>query len=311
LAAFINAFFRQPVYVADSDEETSESAYGELSSRSDTTDFPFTINQPRFAHDPSAYAAESPGLHANGRTAKYMDEGYTELLNDEQSIEYATSRQYLPPDGKTFPLLGDAHEPTELDETYKQNDPIQHTTLESPYEMNRSYQSAIPKVPEFYSSATSRNPYALNESHRLTTSEYPYEVIEEEIHNSTPPDEGDTKQDSHAYVSLTRKESVEAGNSLQSQSLAPAPQKHHTATGREKNPYTYFYVGRKLWYIPLFFSVYFMLYVLALVVRSISRHKIVFPATKTKYEKRELNSGLEDITYNITTALERTQRMYL
>ena len=88
----------------------------------------------------------------------------------------------------------------------------------------------------------------------------------------------------------------------------------YSATGREKNPYTYFYVGRKLWYIPLFFNVYFMCYVFALVVRSIARHKIVFPSSRSMSNKRDLNSEqteLEDITQQVTTALEKTDRLYM
>ncbi|RZF38468.1 hypothetical protein LSTR_LSTR011958 [Laodelphax striatellus] len=41
----------------------------------------------------------------------------------------------------------------------------------------------------------------------------------------------------------------------------------------------YYYIGRKLWYIPLYFSIYFVLYVAALIIKSIGRHKIAFPQT--------------------------------
>jgi hypothetical protein len=133
---------------------------------------------------------------------------------------------------------------------------------------------------------------------------------------SVPQDKDDTQEDSDSKYSYNddsfeRKLLPNTGIIPYSHSTVSPPHKHQIATGREKNPYTYFYVGRKLWYIPLFFSVYFMLYVLALVVRSISRHKIVFPVTKTKNEKRELNSGFENITYQVTTALETTERLYL
>ncbi|XP_069689142.1 uncharacterized protein [Periplaneta americana] len=86
---------------------------------------------------------------------------------------------------------------------------------------------------------------------------------------------------------------------------------------REKNPYSYFYVGRKLWYVPLFFSVYFMLYVLALVLRSIARHKILFPVIHwNPHRKRDLNfimntPQVEEITYQVTKSLETSTYRYL
>lgn len=44
-----------------------------------------------------------------------------------------------------------------------------------------------------------------------------------------------------------------------------------------KRPYSYYYLGRKLWYIPLYFSLYFIVYIFALIVKSIIRHKVRFP----------------------------------
>lgn len=39
--------------------------------------------------------------------------------------------------------------------------------------------------------------------------------------------------------------------------------------------YSYYYLGRKLWYIPLYFTLWFCLYVAALIFRSIGRHKVI------------------------------------
>ncbi|XP_063980298.1 uncharacterized protein LOC135164141 isoform X2 [Diachasmimorpha longicaudata] len=44
-----------------------------------------------------------------------------------------------------------------------------------------------------------------------------------------------------------------------------------------KRPYSYYYIGKKLWYLPLYFSIYFIIYIAALVLKSIARHKINFP----------------------------------
>ncbi|KAJ8684418.1 hypothetical protein QAD02_020210 [Eretmocerus hayati] len=46
-----------------------------------------------------------------------------------------------------------------------------------------------------------------------------------------------------------------------------------------KRPYSYYYIGRKLWYVPLYFSIYFIIYIAALVLKSIARHKINFPSS--------------------------------
>jgi hypothetical protein len=46
---------------------------------------------------------------------------------------------------------------------------------------------------------------------------------------------------------------------------------------KRQQPYSYYYIGRKLWYIPLYFSLYFVIYVAALIIRAIARHKVTFP----------------------------------
>ncbi|KAL1492395.1 hypothetical protein ABEB36_010647 [Hypothenemus hampei] len=76
--------------------------------------------------------------------------------------------------------------------------------------------------------------------------------------------------------------------------------------------YSYYYLGRKLWYIPLYFSVYFIIYVTVLIVKSIVRHKV-----KLKYKwfdhdhhkGRSLDLGtqreekLNDINNKVSTGL--------
>lgn len=61
----------------------------------------------------------------------------------------------------------------------------------------------------------------------------------------------------------------------------------------DKRPYSYYFIGKKLWYIPLYFSIYFIIYIAALVLKSIARHKINFPAqlaeAVTHHRKRELS----------------------
>lgn len=38
--------------------------------------------------------------------------------------------------------------------------------------------------------------------------------------------------------------------------------------------YSYFYLSRSLWYIPLYFTVWFCFYVTWLILQSIGRHKV-------------------------------------
>lgn len=62
---------------------------------------------------------------------------------------------------------------------------------------------------------------------------------------------------------------------------------HKSTQARNKKPYSYFFLDRKLWYTPLFFSVWFMFYVLAIVIKAISRHKIEFPVSEWKKPEPE------------------------
>ncbi|KAJ9578792.1 hypothetical protein L9F63_005000, partial [Diploptera punctata] len=62
---------------------------------------------------------------------------------------------------------------------------------------------------------------------------------------------------------------------------------------RNKNPYSYYYIGRKLWYIPLYFSVYFIVYVTALLLKAIARHKIIYPVIHWEKDKRSIDSIAE------------------
>ncbi|XP_055632395.1 uncharacterized protein LOC129772890 [Toxorhynchites rutilus septentrionalis] len=56
----------------------------------------------------------------------------------------------------------------------------------------------------------------------------------------------------------------------------PPPPPPEPATARVKN-YSYYYISRTLWYVPLYFTLYFTFYVLILILRSIARHKVNIP----------------------------------
>ncbi|KAF6213015.1 hypothetical protein GE061_010729 [Apolygus lucorum] len=53
----------------------------------------------------------------------------------------------------------------------------------------------------------------------------------------------------------------------------PPPQKSKAS----QSAYAYYYIGRHLWYVPLYFSIYFIAYVGLLVLKSIARHKVLLP----------------------------------
>lgn len=82
---------------------------------------------------------------------------------------------------------------------------------------------------------------------------------------------------------------------------------------RNKKPYTFYYIGRKLWYLPMYFSAYFAAYIAAILLKAVARHKIRYPLQY--WTGRSLGNGfkkreLELVTEVITKALETTERRY-
>ena len=78
-----------------------------------------------------------------------------------------------------------------------------------------------------------------------------------------------------------------------------------------KRPYSYYYIGKKLWYVPLYFSIYFIIYIAALVLKSVARHKINFPtnlaaATDARnFANYQKESSWGDYTAWILEAIEK------
>ncbi|EFN80033.1 hypothetical protein EAI_10732 [Harpegnathos saltator] len=76
----------------------------------------------------------------------------------------------------------------------------------------------------------------------------------------------------------------------------------------DKRPYSYYFIGKKLWYIPLYFSIYFIIYIAALVLKSIARHKINFPthlAEAAGHSKRSEPDEWWDFAGRILDGVER------
>lgn len=89
------------------------------------------------------------------------------------------------------------------------------------------------------------------------------------------------------------------------------------------NRYSYYYLGKKLYYLPLYFSVYFIVYVGALIIKAVLRHKIVYPnswrpndTTAGFFSKRSVeswdlsNDNLHEITGKVTHAIATAAKMY-
>lgn len=105
---------------------------------------------------------------------------------------------------------------------------------------------------------------------------------------------------------------------------------HHTTTTTTTtemprvNRYSYYYLGKKLYYLPLYFSVYFIIYVGALIIKAVLRHKIVYPNsyrpnsdTASYFSKRSVDLGdfsnerLHEITGKVTHAIATAAERYI
>ncbi|XP_050497159.1 uncharacterized protein LOC126878463 isoform X1 [Diabrotica virgifera virgifera] len=93
----------------------------------------------------------------------------------------------------------------------------------------------------------------------------------------------------------------------------PEPEKKRVSTTN----YSYYYLGRKLWYIPLYFSIYFMVYVTALIIKSIARRKVTLRnqyITANTRSRRDLTldhmDALDEVHHNISTAIDKVDKMY-
>ncbi|XP_050681281.1 uncharacterized protein LOC126976759 [Leptidea sinapis] len=89
------------------------------------------------------------------------------------------------------------------------------------------------------------------------------------------------------------------------------------------NRFSYYYLGKKLYYLPLYFSVYFIVYVGALIIKAVLRHKIVYPnswrpntTTASFFSKRSVdqylsNENLHEVTGKVTHAIATAAEKYL
>ncbi|XP_050362602.1 uncharacterized protein LOC126781677 [Nymphalis io] len=102
---------------------------------------------------------------------------------------------------------------------------------------------------------------------------------------------------------------------------------HPTTTSTTETPrvnrFSYYYLGKKLYYLPLYFSVYFIIYVGALIIKAVLRHKIVYPnswrpntTTATFFSKRSVDEfmsheNLHELTRKVTHAIATAAEKYM
>ncbi|KAJ8940153.1 hypothetical protein NQ314_010824 [Rhamnusium bicolor] len=80
--------------------------------------------------------------------------------------------------------------------------------------------------------------------------------------------------------------------------------------------YSYYYLGRKLWYVPLYFSIYFIIYVTILILKSVARHKIQYkhkwisPARDARQLSTDQIQTIDHLHVNVTNALDSARKIY-
>lgn len=88
----------------------------------------------------------------------------------------------------------------------------------------------------------------------------------------------------------------------------PAPKEHERVNQAH---YSYYYLGRKLWYIPLYFSVYFIVYVTVLILKSIARHKVQFVQNFDNTRGTSRNIDVDRLENNVNRAIYTTNNKYM
>ena len=71
--------------------------------------------------------------------------------------------------------------------------------------------------------------------------------------------------------------------------------------------YSYYYISRRVWYIPLWFLIYFCCYILGLIIRSIILHKVIIIDKNCK-EKPQRSTSIVIIIYILIFRFDQTQQ---
>ncbi|XP_034241245.1 uncharacterized protein LOC117645286 [Thrips palmi] len=74
-----------------------------------------------------------------------------------------------------------------------------------------------------------------------------------------------------------------------------------------------FLIGRKLWYVPLWFSLYLILYITALTVKSVARHRIKYPTLVSEDDPLRRRNGYAktaSLTRRVSNAISNGEQRY-
>ncbi|KAJ1532284.1 hypothetical protein ONE63_000897 [Megalurothrips usitatus] len=78
-------------------------------------------------------------------------------------------------------------------------------------------------------------------------------------------------------------------------------------SGRQSVAPRPYLIGRKLWYVPLWFGLYLILYITALTVKSVARHRIKYPTLVSEDDLAKRRNGA---TRRVGSAITNTERRY-
>ncbi|KAG8261540.1 hypothetical protein J6590_070450 [Homalodisca vitripennis] len=77
---------------------------------------------------------------------------------------------------------------------------------------------------------------------------------------------------------------------------------------------TFYQIGPKIWFIPLWFSIYFVIYVTALLLKTVIKHKLFIPQTQFQYlttAPAVRSYQMDELTSRITQGLAEAAVRYL
>jgi hypothetical protein len=191
-----------------------------------------------------------------------------------------------------------SNSPSDTKEEAPPKQPSVDQTPPSMESMEDSYSLSLPKYPYYHYSEG--NPLHYN------SQDYEY--------GDYYPNSQEQKPYSHDHLHYYNSFYNMSAPSSTQQPMETTPRPEEKSNTRR---YTFYYIGRKLWYLPMYFSAYFATYLTLILVKAVARHKIMFPLqywadTSTSkslgngFNKREL----ELFTEVIMKALKATEHSY-
>lgn len=222
------------------------------------------------------------------KPSKDVDDSFRPTVNYEENVEYDTH----PPS----PSYEDQDEkPKKPEETfmkypYDDAGPPTTQTTNPPESADFSYLDHPPKEYEHYEPKPAADmDMDLNPPPPNDFDKYP-----ESYPNNFHGDAFDFDHHHHVYHEITT-------------TTTAAPEEHQRVN---KGHYSYYYLGRKLWYIPLYFSVYFIVYITILILKSIARHKVSF-VQHFDDKRTSRNLDINEMEREVNNAVYTSSKKYM